>query len=202
MRSLSFFNLFFLVLCLTGCALHYPDDGIHYAGARTLSSTALVAFPVPAGQRNLYLRIHGKVDQPTLIVLQNSLVSQLRQKGYYVVSAARSANYVIDVNVIYIGPATEDAAQDVLLQGYDAPAWPAGAIAVGKRQYLNTAPKSNFSYMMVADLDIISAGTTRRDNVYRTRLVSEYPNGLKFETFKDAKPVLIQGVARFVSSIF
>lgn len=202
-KRISIVLLIIFSLALTSCALHYPDNGVHTQSVRTLSSNALVMFPTVANEQRIYLTIRGHIDAHSMLALQRALTSLLNARGYSLVSNASAANYQLKINIRALCPGTEDAAQDILLQGYAGAIWPAGAIAVGKERYLATAPRSPFAYLMVVDLRINKMTGRQADgNIYQTRLVSEYPNGLKFATFAEAKPELIQGMAQFIATLW
>ncbi len=195
MKLLDWIKLSFLTSCfaLTACGMQFPEDGIPVNKAKTSSSSALVILPVAPDERTIQLNVRG----PASSALKSLLTNEFEKKGYHVQSDAKKASYVMMVRVLYQGSGNEDAVDDILLQGYDAPVWPAGAIAVGKERYIKTAGRSRAAYMMVLDLTL-----KYQQEVYQTRLVSYYPNWMGQARENKANSALNQSITGYIVSIF
>lgn len=173
--------------------MQFPEEGIPVSKAKTLSSSALVILPVAPDERTFQLNVTG----PASSTLKSMLTKAFEKKGYRVQNDAKKASYRITAHVLYQGSGNEDAVDDILLQGYDAPVWPAGAIAVGKERYIKTAGRSRANYMMVLDLSL-----KHGQEIYQTRLISYYPNWMGQAIGKSAYTALNQSITSYIVSIF
>lgn len=173
--------------------MQFPEDGIPVHHAKTLASNALVMLPVAPNEKTIYLNVTG----PASLTLERMLTNEFEKKGYHIENSTKKAAYVMIVHVLYQGSGNEDAVDDILLQGYDAPVWPAGAIAVGKERYIKTAGRSRAAYMMIVDLKL-----KHGQEIYQTRLVSYYPDWMGRAYEKEAYGELNQSMTSYITSIF
>jgi len=118
------------------------------------------------------------------------------------------ADIEISLNILFAGTTSMDAANDVLLQGYGAPTFPAGGIAIGKKLYSETAAKSPRVYAVIIDMDIFERNLAANRSLkqfkqydYAARMLSVYKNQTMVNPFNDIEPNFCKGIAQYIAGI-
>ena len=117
---------------LTGCAAGQLALSKRNLDVQTKMSDTIFLDPASPEQRTIFLQIRNTSDKPDFDIAQD-LKATLQEKGYTVTSNPKTANYILQANVLQVGKTDPTAANALFSGGYGGTATAAigGAMAVG-----------------------------------------------------------------------
>ena len=116
---------------LTGCAAGQLALSKRNLDVQTKMSDTIFLDPVNPEQRTVFLQIRNTSDKPDFDISQD-LKAAVQSKGYTVTSNPKTANYILQANILQVGKTDPTAADAIFRSGYGGTATAAigGALAI------------------------------------------------------------------------
>jgi hypothetical protein len=177
-----------------------------------MSHTIFLPVDAKHADHTLYLQVRNTSDK--IVSLEGGLYAALKDKGYSIVATPSRAHYILQVNLLQIGQASNTAANEMMGSGYGgAIEGGVGGIALGAATGSNAAVTGivgaiagsivdnmvkNVTFTGITDVKITVRG--EHEKSFQTRIMTT-ANQVNLK-FSEAEPMIIQGLTRSISGLF
>ncbi len=214
----DFFKVLFAIsICSALAACAAIGTAVSHADLETQTLMSNTIFLSPEANQvrpTVYMMVTNTTDKPDFKI-KSRLISDLRKKGYQVVSNAKAASYLLQVNILQVGMNSETAAKEMMGTGYGGTlegittgtaiaaqsggGLVVGGIAGGIATSITDNLVKNVTYSVISDVKLVQrVGSKKTTNKTRVLSLAQQVN-LKF---KKAMPKLELDLSNSLSGLF
>jgi len=214
-------NVFKVMLAVSACSAMVAcaaiGTAVSHANLETQTLMSNTIFLSPEANQvkpTVFMMITNTTDRPDFKI-KPLIISNLRKKGYQIVSNASDASYLLQVNILQVGINSETAAKEMMGTGYGGTlegvtsgtaiaaasggSLVVGGIAGGVATSITDNLVKDVTYSVISDVKLVQR-VNSKDVVNKTRVLSLAQQvNLKF---KKAMPKLELDLSNSLSGLF